>query len=372
MNLSVATEPVSTPSLSTRPERYAIDPLRGYVCLGIVAMHAYMGTVHPELQARFGPRVDSILANWRLGVESFFVLAGFFLVHMLRPAEGDYLSVPRFLSRRLLRLAIPYWGAVLIAFGDRALVNMVLGHSNSLPSGLELLAILGFVQDIVSVEPLIYFHWSIATLMQYYLIWVMLYWLVRRALLWRGVPDYSLRTLRFMQLITALALAVTLGVLLSPWPGEWHLPSYVPYLAAGSLLYWVTHGQMSWWVLVMCAVAMVAMGLAVGEMRCLKAVICGVLIIALTRGHALPNVAIVRALSHVGVWSYSIYLLHGWIGFRILNISNHLRDRGLLSDGVAVALVVLAILAGIAVGALYYHLVERPIAVRARQVTYRQ
>ncbi len=120
--------------------RFDVDPLRGWICLRILLLHLFHSAVNSRLEVLFGPVVSAWLTSWRLGFESFFVMAGFFLAHSFRETSSNYLSVPKFAQRRFTRLAVPFWCAVLLAYLDLALPNLLLGHHNALPSARSVIA----------------------------------------------------------------------------------------------------------------------------------------------------------------------------------------------------------------------------------------
>jgi peptidoglycan/LPS O-acetylase OafA/YrhL len=92
----------------------------------------------------------------------------------------------------------------------------------------------------------------------------------------------------------------------------------------------------------------------------------------LASGHALPGWPPVRVFEAVGRWSFSIYLIHGWVLYRVINLSNHWRGTGALTDGVVIAFFLVGIGASLVAGYVYYRLVEQPVSRLARRMTYRQ
>lgn len=372
MNLSVITEPVSTPTEPTRPERYAIDPFRGYVCLGIVALHCYAGMLREDIKTVFGDWFDHAIQYYRLGVESFFLLGGFFIAHVFRPTNQSSLSVKNLLIRRLFRLTIPYWVAIALVCMDRLLVNMLLSHHNEIPSSKELIVQALFVQDLFGVTPVMEILWSMATIVQFYLICTLVFWMIRRWCIVHQPDDYQQCTMRiFMNfcMIVALASAV---FHCTDWFIQWHLIRTGAFLAIGVLVYGATHGYCKYAMLWVACAVLIAVGIVGGDYRCFKVPVCVAILVIFARGYTLPNSVIARIFAAIGVWSYSIYLVHGWIGFRVVLFSNHLKGWNMYDEYVAVLLYFAALVASIVFGALFYRLVERPIVTQARQVTYRQ
>src|SRR5919199_3823803 len=86
----------------------AVQILRALAALGVLAAH----TLH-ELQvfgARAGVAYDQrALFPWDAGVDVFFVISGFIMVHISRDAFGRPGAPWRFLARRIVRIVPPYW-----------------------------------------------------------------------------------------------------------------------------------------------------------------------------------------------------------------------------------------------------------------------
>src|SRR5688500_18643778 len=100
-------------SVPSRRE-FDIDFFRGFVCLSLATLHFYNSALYDSFLTLFGEAGKWVIWNLRLGVESFFVLAGFMMAHMMRPVPGEEVSISGYLKRRFWRLIVPYWTAVLI------------------------------------------------------------------------------------------------------------------------------------------------------------------------------------------------------------------------------------------------------------------
>jgi peptidoglycan/LPS O-acetylase OafA/YrhL len=350
----------------------AVNVFRAVVCLEIVGMHAF----HGNLGAQVGPAVGWAVAHLRFGYESFFVLAGYFLAHAFRPGEWSYLSVAAFVRRRLIRLALPYWVAIVFGVAGFELSAWVRGrHYNS--GGLPALwPTLLFAQDLVPVaaadrpwvSPSVV-YWFMAPLFQYYLLWAAAFWAVRRWHLGRDTPEYHDRTLRAMTGLTVAAMAGSLACVAAGGGFRWALATDAVYLAVGCLAYWAAHGRPARFWLAAGVAGLVGVGAWHGQSRPLAAAVTACLLPALTRQAGGPSGWPARCLAFVGERSYSIYLTHTYIAYRMLNWSWGFSGR----DSLAAALTVwsAAVGASVAFGALVYALVERPTARIARGVQFR-
>lgn len=191
---------------AAQPHRGSIDSLRGLVCLGVTFMHLYTITRWPWSGGYIGRCMEFALVYCRLGVESFFVLAGYFLAHTFRPTKAQYLSVPQYVRRRFLRLAVPYWVVVASLFLTAWAANVLLGRSNPLPSTGQVTAAMLFAQDALVDKSFPFFTlWSMAPLFQSYL---------ARILGWASpVSDGSDRFVSFLVFMVSLSGSVAAGLL---------------------------------------------------------------------------------------------------------------------------------------------------------------
>jgi len=174
-------------------------------------LHLFHSAVNARLEVLFGPVISALLTSWRLGFESFFVMAGFFLAHSFRETSSNYLSVPKFAQRRFTRLAVPFWCAVLLAYLDVALPNLLLGHHNALPSARSVIAEMLFMSNLNGSGNLSLTFWSMSVVIQIYVLWIAAFWIIRRVFLAKGEPDFHRATERVMSILT-MATAITAAV----------------------------------------------------------------------------------------------------------------------------------------------------------------
>jgi peptidoglycan/LPS O-acetylase OafA/YrhL len=311
-----------------------------------------------------------LLRYGRLGVESFFVLAGYFLVHMFRPSEVNHFSVRRFLTRRMVRLAVPYWVVVFLQVGLIWSVHWTFDRDNNPPGVGYTLPVLLFVQDVVGDHfAMSYPLWSMATLIQFYFLWALAFWVVRRIVI-VGTPDrFQALTHRLMIALTSAILLGSLALQFTPSGEQWQLPRMAWALALGCLLYWHSLGLMSAGLVFLALGSTLFTGLYLEHVWCVKAVACGLLLLALGNGLRFPNAAVTRWLAALGSRSYSVYLVHGIVGIRIVNWAVFL-DHGSLA--VTAGLFVAGVVASLAVSLAFYGFVERPTARFAQTVDYRR
>jgi peptidoglycan/LPS O-acetylase OafA/YrhL len=263
---------------------------------------------------------------------------------------------------------IPYWVAIGIAWLDRAIPNWLLDHDNPLPDPWEFLAMLLCVQNLFGVGDLNFAHWSLTILIQSYFLWAVAFWTARRCYLVSGREDYHQRTEDTLRWLLFLATLVSLVVVISGGPGlaGW-LPN-LPYLALGVLVYSSAKTGHGTRMLLVLMVGVFILGCVTQASRPFMAIISAGIILALVRGFHFPECAVVRGLRYFGKRSYSIYLIHGTVGTRVLNLANHIE----MSPLMAIVLFVLAVAASLVCAILFYRFVEEPLSHRVSRIEYRR
>jgi peptidoglycan/LPS O-acetylase OafA/YrhL len=248
----------------------SLDGLRGLAILGVMAFH---GDV--LFDGQFGAPGDVILsrgfgAGW-IGVQLFFVLSGFLITSILldrkrRYGLGDYLS--GFYVRRSFRILPLYYGFLLLYFlllrrlpGINAPTSLYSADSASLFLFYYNLRA-GFLDR---AAPVLHMYWSLCVEEQFYLLWPLLVWWL------------SARSLRWVcGVVFAGALLFRLAVLRQPhgMPIAYlATPSVLDAPALGSLIAllrddevtWRRTPQLSGWLVVLFASAVLAIVMAVGH-----------------------------------------------------------------------------------------------------------
>lgn len=344
---------------------FDLDPFRGLVCVWLMGLHlCYMSEAHPALLRLVGPGAAEALYHLRLGVESFLVLAGFMTAHMLRPVPGEAVRTGAYLARRGYRLLLPYGAAVVLAAADKWVAHLLFGGGQGRPGPGAVAAQLLLVNEFFGVPEPAVGYWSMATLEQFYLLWVGCFALVR----WAGGLSTGAASR-----MGPLALGVVLG---SGWaflflgPETLNLVRFAFYIALGFLLYGRVRLGLYRWESAVAVAAVAGATVWFQHSRLLAALLtCGVLS-ALARGYRFPRWGLLHPFHYVGRRAYSVYLVHAVVGLRLLSGYRFAADR--FGDWAAVPAVVAAAGASLAGAAMFYRLIERPCQELARRVRYRR
>jgi peptidoglycan/LPS O-acetylase OafA/YrhL len=348
-----------------RDERlFDIDPFRGFVCLCLVGLHFVTTTLHNPIRT-LNPELFAVLV-WkvRLGVESFFVLAGFMVAHNLRPIPGERVSFTRYFLRRCVRLWIPYLVAVLLAALNLWSARIVLKTGQSAPNAFELLAQLTLTQEFFHVHEAALGFWSLVSLEQFYVGWLMILFIVSRLF----PSDVLLGLIAFVLGLGSL-------ILIDQYTPEMqerlvlHLPFWMAYLFLGILLYDAVCRGKNRLFFALLVLATLFVGFhSETDTRLFKALFSTFVLGLLGTGYRFPNWLIVRGLRFIGQRSYSVYLTHGIVGYRVFSLYPKLAHWGYPA---LIALLVCAICISLIAALLFYQWVEKPCLKLARRIRYR-
>jgi len=361
-----------------------IDQARGFAALIVVLCHlsvsAYVGA--PNAGEPFLPWLGFILGFGYLGVPLFFVVSGF-CIHWpeARARRAGRASAPDwgvFFRRRFWRLYPPYaWSVV------GAILLLLLATGTWPVTPLSLLAQLALVHPLhdatfLGVNPP---SWTLAVEAQLYLAYPAVFLLMRRHGPWRALAVTFAVTFAYRLLITLLPLPVGFAgpaweLFLARW-FEWTVGALLAEWAAGNVGLPPTLG--SWWL----AAAIVPLVVYLGEYHNwhygiwvvrepVYGVAFGLMLLALLQ---LPSSRrpsrLGRWLADVGVWSYSLYLVHRPIQLALEPLARRIAANPLVIEyGIptSLAIFVASTPLVLAAGRAFYRWCEAPFLFRARAV----
>ncbi|MEO8154198.1 MAG: acyltransferase [Rhizobacter sp.] len=316
----------------------ALNALRGLAALLVVFSHL------PDFAGlHFGPEREG-----HFGVMIFFTLSGFLmgLLYLHQPTTRR--SVSAYAVARIARIAPPYLIVVLLSFAVFTLVDPGFPYAIDRHNLLRHLLFSGNVSVL----------WSIPPEVQFYALFVGLWWAVQRAVQGRGAGA----------LVAVIALVVGAVCLRGSVPGTVVI-SKLHYFLMGALLGWLhprlRAASLSTAALTLLQVALLAafalFMLGAVNLRddywidLAPTLICGLAVFAFSHDRtAIESALAVRPLQWLGDWSFSLYLLH-------VPTLYLLRRAGLLHDGWVAIAVVLLIAAGFSV------LVEHPACAATKR-----
>jgi len=361
-----------------------INQLRGLAALAVVACHLGVSAYRdvPNVGGSPWPWLGVVLGFGYLGVPLFFVISGF-CIHLpqarMLATMGPSVPSPvwrRFFGRRFWRLYPPYVGALVFAL---VLVFVINGGVTVPWYAVVTQALLVHTFHPATFDGLNPPAWSLAVEAQLYLAYPVVFWLIAR----RGA-------LRALAIVLGLTLTYRLALNFAPFPprfggvawefflarwfewvlgavvAEWavgrvSLPRVVsqPWLAAtlfglGVLLEWHR------WHYGLYAIMEPIYGLAFALLLC-------VLLRREPRGDAS---SIGRCLARVGLYSYSLYLLHRPIQLAFEPLARHVATwPSVLAHGIPSSLVIMIAVTPMVLWAsrLFYRYCEAPSILRAER-----
>jgi peptidoglycan/LPS O-acetylase OafA/YrhL len=314
----------------------SLDAWRGLAALAVVVYHL----LNPWRRSGMSP---VWLLGWT-GVSVFFVVSGYCVLAAIHRQQNA--TAGQFLRRRWRRIFPPYWASIAVTVGC-ALVALPFNRGSSaelhLPAWLWL-SIGTLTQTLVGEPSVVNLaYWSLCYEAQFYLVVAL-------------VALLSVRRRPLALLLLTVAAAVyrhfpsscrVEGLFLLHWTA----------FASGMVAYgWRDARYGRAWSLAMLAVVAVDWGVS-PQLRLGASLLAAVLLVGLAPfDEWLVARAPIGLLARVGVFSYSLYLIHVPIGPRVAN----LLGRAFVDPARWLWLTTpIAVAASLAAAAAFYLLVER-------------
>lgn len=364
--------PNAIPS-STR--EFDVDFLRGVVCLSLMGFHFFNRGLHDAMLASTGGEGgwgDTLVWHWRLGVESFFILAGLLLAHNFRPTSDGRISTGRYLLRRFIRLGIPFWIAIGIAVADKWIPYLMFKKAAIAPPGArEILAHLTFSFEFLGIREMEPGWWSLATLEQFYIVWILAF----GVLAWIFGPSTEHPSMAERTMVGWLSAGCIGSIsiwVIDPSNKEGYLTilRFTGFLCLGVLMHWAVRRGFAWVPFLFCLMFLVGAAAYTGRSRLIAACVMVAILFPLVEGAKAPTWKVFRLLGVIGRCSYSIYLVHGMVGDRLAMGLKPLQAK--VGDLAGPLLFGISMVAGVLAGMIFYRLVEVPCQNWARSVRYRE
>jgi peptidoglycan/LPS O-acetylase OafA/YrhL len=338
-----------------------IDALKAVASQLIVLHHlAFYGPMSDYAQP-LAPQLIAWLSQYaRIAVQVFLVIGGFLAAQAIA-RDGRLLakSVPALIWRRYLKLALPYFGALLLAIAGAAIARSLITNESipAAPTLSQLIAHVFLLQSLLDFDGLSAGVWYVAIDFQLYSLLVVSLWFARRASLLTPAAGRLL-------VITLMAASVFYFNRDDAWD-NWALYFFGAY-GLGVITFWtVRRNEITVWLPL--AVAMVVAALLVDFRSRIAVALAVALALAAARyTDRIENWPKSGFVAWLGQISYSVFLVH----FPICLVVNAFFERfAVHGAGIQLTGMIVAWLASVGVGALFYHQVEcraqRLLAARA-------
>ncbi|MBE2260071.1 MAG: acyltransferase [Rhodobacteraceae bacterium] len=331
-----------------------VDALKA-VALQLIVLHhlAFYGPMSDQAYV-LAPGLFSWLSEYaRSAVQAFLVIGGFLAARSLAPAGVLLAAQPlALLRKRYLKLVTPYLAAVLIAIACAAIARVLMSHDSipGRPTLAQVLAHALLLQGVLDYEGLSAGVWYVAIDFQLFALLLGALWLAR------GLGRQRRVALLGALLVGGLAAASLYHFNRDSAWDVWALYFFGSY-ALGVLTYWATHQRSAaGWLLLIAAVVVAAL-LVDFRSRIAVALLVALALGLASRGGFLESWPRSRAIAYLATISYSVFLIH----FPVCLVISGLFWR-FAGDDPRVNLlgVLVAWLASLLAGALFYRLVENP------------
>lgn len=334
-----------------------IDGLRGLAATSVMLYHFGGHRTMRELRETFADIWFQLTDFGGLGVPIFFVISGFVISNSVRKAHITPKYVGNFALRRSIRLEGPYWVSMAAFIFSAALANRLLdGVHNELPSVGSIIAHTFYVYPFFGYEAIQEIYWTLVHEVQFYLLYVVGFGLVQKFAGDR-IPVHKLGLFVLIPtvLLSAAGLYRVEGLCLHTWF----------MFGMGVLANWYHHKKVSLNVVLLVFLMVAATSIwDLQNYKSISVVTALVTVLASRRG-ALGKWLSSRALLYLGLISYSTYLIHGVVGWRVLSVADSL---GWTSPPAAFGVYLLAIAASLFVAGLMQRFVEKPSLALAAKV----
>jgi len=330
-------------TLKTKTGRVTeLDALRGVAALGVLFYHYFIH--YDTLYGQVTP-LDWPFEVGRYGVHLFFMISGFVIFMTLERTQHAF----DFVVSRISRLFPAYWVAMLI--------TLVFVHFGGLPgqevSTPDVFINLTMLSDFFNAQHVDGSYWTLQVELFFYI--QMFFWFVVG-----GLAHIRLIIGCWLLLAAVYGIEARFGVQLSYTLREILIVRYIPFFAAGILLYRTYDSRdRAWQTLLLLCACVLSTWLVWSWREALAIALFSVIFLAVIFRKA-------RFLSwqpflFLGTVSYTLYLLHQNIGFIIIS---KLESAG-LSPGLSIflALGIVLILAS-----LLTLIIEKPAMRGIRRV----
>lgn len=298
-----------------------LDALRGLAALAVVLFH--YTTRYGELYGHHGA-LPFALPCGHFGVQLFFGISGFVIFMTLERTR----TLADFAVSRFSRLYPAYWAAMLLTGG----IVLAAGMHEVALSPPEFAANATMLQSFASLPSVDGVYWTLSVELAFYAAMALLW---RLRLLGRIEP----LLIGWMSLHWVWTFAPRLVGAEPSWLlGALLIQQYIPFFAIGIAAYRLRNGGDRRWPAAAIAAAFVTVAACDGPVYLAVAAISAAILLAVAlRG--LPPLRF-PPLVWLGAISYSLYLLHQYIGFALLG---RLEGAG-LAPGSAILVTLAALL----------------------------
>lgn len=352
---------------------YFIDGMRGIASLSVVLYHLTLN-LHQELAQILPHWLMTFMSNGDQGVIVFFIISGLVISLSIGNARITRSYTGSFILRRSVRLDPAYWCSICLALSLLVIKNNYLVEQSPLPSGSTILAHLFYLQELLQTDPVIsVVYWTLCLEIQLYLFYVFSLWLSQKLNYTKANHEYFI-LLSFT--IPLGILSLLYNFLLIPPSIEGLFVPYWHYFLLGILIANVIRGLSYSSSILFVWFVIELMFLIINNFQINVAIglVFTAIVMVLWFYKKLDKTLIHPIFQYFGVLSYSLYLLHPDIGWKLISLGKHyLGDN--MTPAYALLLFIAGIISSVIAAHIFNRIIEKPslkIAKRLKKETLRE
>jgi len=335
-----------------------IDGMRGVAALAVVFCHLH-GNLQSEFSALLPGFINSAFQHGYLGVPVFFVISGFVISLSVGNRQITKKYAGNFILRRSVRLDPTYWTCIAIALGLIFVKAVFLKEPMATYSITNVLAHMFYLQDVLTVEPKISsVYWTLCLEVQLYLFYLFSQWFSQKLALITKQNTYVLHIL-LMVFVGIFSLLLdfkytNLGVA-GLFVQYWH------YFLLGVLvsnvvrkLPYSVHILMAW-------LCFETAALSIFFIRdyAITGIVATVFIYVLWSKDKLDSVLTHKSFQYFGAISYTLYLIHPDIGWKVISLGKSIFDHN-ASPMLGITLFFSGVVISVICAHILHLLIEKP------------
>jgi peptidoglycan/LPS O-acetylase OafA/YrhL len=333
----------------------AIHGMRGIAAMSVVLYHL-SGNLQPEL-GTFLPNILTVLFSYGfIGVPIFFVISGFVISFSIGSESVTSKYVGNFILRRSVRLDLTYWASIFFALLLIFIKNIILGEQEDMPSTFNIFLHMFYLQELLNAEPIIsVVYWTLCLEVQFYLFYVFSVWFSQKI----SSSNATIINLLIIIPLGIYSITLDLGMTKTGINGlfisNWH------YFLMGVLVSQAIRKiPFSSYLLLIWLMIEITfqIGLEV-KAYAIAGIFSAAAIFSMWKFDVLNSFFTGRVLSYFGTISYTLYLVHPDIGWKVISFGKLVIGDNLLPWH-AVLLLFLGVAASILLAHIFHLAFEKP------------
>jgi peptidoglycan/LPS O-acetylase OafA/YrhL len=285
------------------------------------------------------------------------VISGFVIAQSIATDRISLKYAATFLARRLLRLSPPYWATVVFVVVTTYVARQLLAdYGNEMPSLGSVIAHLAYLYPFFGYEPILDIFWTLVHTVQFYFLFTLLFAILQKC--WgceQPSPAGALLLFVLPGVVSAVGVPGASGLCVNTW--------YM--FCLGVFAYWWHRRWVPTWLCVFFLACVALSLIGDGGSHKLTALVSAMLIMLASRLGTLGVWLGGRLLQFFGRISYSLFLIHGTIGWRVLSIGDRLTGP---EQWFAAGWLCLAVGSSVVAAYLLYRCVELPSVRLSRRL----